>query len=305
MKELYDPMEDKSFWIQKQKFKESYEMENRHYHNHYELYYLLSGERYYFIKDRSYHVRSGDLVLINKNALHHTSNANGFQHEKIMIYFKEEYISSLFNPEKMIDLFSIFQHQSNIISLDIKNQEIIKQLLLKLLAEYNSFKLAVKNNSQQIMTDQITSDSKKENEFHLKIMLAELLYRIKKIRKSENRDFKHTSSLHKTISDIAKYIGQNYENEISLGSTADRFSLNPCYLSTKFKEISGFSFIEYLNLIRLKEAKKLLKESDLNITEISEAVGFNTLSHFGRMFKKHNDLSPSKYRKVNSRKNSL
>jgi len=295
-------MNDKSFWMLKQKFNQSYEMENRHYHNHYELYYLLKGERYYFIKDRSYHVKSGDLVLINKNALHHTSNADDFHHEKIMIYFKEEYLSGLFNPEMSIDLFSIFRSNNNIISLNIKSQEVIKQMLLKLLAEYNSYMSVLEESRQNIIFNREDNkqfkESEREKSFHLKIMLVELLYNLKRILKKEKKDFKHTSPLHKTISEIAQYLGKNYEKDISLGYAAEKFSLNSCYLSTKFKEITGFSFIEYLNLTRIKEAKVLLEKTDLNITQISQKVGFNTLSHFGRIFKKHNNTAPSKYRKL-------
>jgi len=275
-----------------QKF-EYYEMGHRHYHNHYEIYYLLSGERYYFIKDRSYHVKSGDIVLINKNDLHHTSNANDLCHEKIMIYFKEEYIRNLFNPTMLINLFSIFEHKNHIIRLNITDQELVQRLLLKLLDEYNSFK----------SSGEEFEEYKQEKLFHLKIMLTEFLYILKKIRKNQKEDFKHTSPLHKTISDIAQYITQNYEGNIKLTSIANDFSLNPCYLSSMFKEITGFSLIEYLNLTRIKEAKNLLNHSDLNITEISERVGFNTLSHFGRTFKKYNNISPSQYRKIHFSKN--
>ncbi|SFM10607.1 AraC-type DNA-binding protein [Halanaerobium salsuginis] len=301
IKELYEPMKDRSFWILKQKFNQSYEMESRHYHNHYELYYLLSGERNYFVKDRSYHIRSGDLILINKNDLHHTSNANDYHHEKIMIYFKEEYIKNLFNWEMMIDLFSVFNHKSNMIRLNIANQEIVEELLLKLLAEYSDYQKVLKDHQNNIVENELLKEASQRKLFHLKIMLTELLYKLKEIIKDESADFMHSNPLHKTISDIAGYINKNYQHEIRLNDLADEFSLNSCYLSSKFKEITGFSLIEYLNLIRLKKAKELLINSKLSITKISEKVGFNTLSHFGRIFKQYNNLSASNYRKLNSK----
>ncbi len=294
IKKLYEPT-DSPFLIVKQKFNKSYEMNNRHYHNHYELYHLLSDERHYFVKDRSYHVKSGDIVLINKNYLHRTFNAASYRHEKIMIYFKENFITDLFRKGKTTDLFTIFQQNSNVIRLNIKDQELIQSILFKILDEYN--KSTQKDNKMNISNYNKTGILNKDILFHIKILLTELLYSLKKINEKEKEDFKHTSSLHKRISDIAQYINKNYQKDINLSSTANNFSLNPYYLSSLFKKITGFSFIEYLNLVRIKEAKKLLNTTNLYITEVSEEVGFNTLSHFGRVFKKYNDISPSKYRK--------
>ena len=49
-----------------------FNMASKHYHDHFEIYYLVNGERYYFIENRTYHVKKGDIVLINKYLLHRT-----------------------------------------------------------------------------------------------------------------------------------------------------------------------------------------------------------------------------------------
>jgi len=58
------------------------------------------------------------------------------------------------------------------------------------------------------------------------------------------------------------------------------------------------SFIDYLNHVRILEAQKLLNETGMNITMVSEKVGFESSSHFGRVFKAISGISPTQYRKL-------
>ena len=88
---LYDEI-DSSFSIEKLKVKGAYNMSYRHYHDAYEIYYLLHGERDYFIKDRTYTITKGDLVFININDLHKTVDT-----KKGMIFyerFSRDYVDS-------------------------------------------------------------------------------------------------------------------------------------------------------------------------------------------------------------------
>ncbi|EAC9531764.1 AraC family transcriptional regulator, partial [Listeria monocytogenes] len=67
------------------------------------------------------------------------------------------------------------------------------------------------------------------------------------------------------------------------------------FLSAKLK----MSFSEYVKKTRLDKAKELLTQSDLNLSEISEAVGYSDISYFSRIFKKECQVTPSKYRRLN------
>ncbi|MFW5749714.1 MAG: helix-turn-helix domain-containing protein, partial [Halanaerobium sp.] len=88
------------------------------------------------------------------------------------------------------------------------------------------------------------------------------------------------------------------KKSLTLSSLADKFNYSPAYLSRAFKEVTGFNFVEYKNNVRIKEAGKLLQQSKLSVTEIATEVGFNNITHFGRIFKEITDLSPLAYRKV-------
>jgi len=60
----------------------------------------------------------------------------------------------------------------------------------------------------------------------------------------------------------------------------------------------GFSFVEYLNGVRIKEAQNLLLKTDMSIVDISQTVGYKSLTHFGRVFKNVTGSSPRHYKKI-------
>ncbi|WJH34375.1 AraC family ligand binding domain-containing protein [Paenibacillus sp. CC-CFT747] len=69
-----------------------YSMAANHFHPTYEVYYLLKGERIYFIRDSSYAVQPGDLVFLPRYALHKTIHSGIPSHERMVIYFDERFL---------------------------------------------------------------------------------------------------------------------------------------------------------------------------------------------------------------------
>lgn len=97
---------------------------------------------------------------------------------------------------------------------------------------------------------------------------------------------------------IFRIIADNYTNpELSVEKTAELSNTDVTKISKNIKNISGLSFPQYLNALRMTEAKRLLAETDAKIIEISFAVGFGNLSHFNRCFKSSEKISPKDYRK--------
>jgi hypothetical protein len=70
-----------------------FNMQSNHFHDQFELYYLLSGERNYFIKDRTYFVRKGNLIFINTNELHKTTDTGVPNHERVLLRFSKSFIN--------------------------------------------------------------------------------------------------------------------------------------------------------------------------------------------------------------------
>ena len=99
-----------------------------------------------------------------------------------------------------------------------------------------------------------------------------------------------------TIKQAIQYIAKNFSSNITLEEVAQEVHLNPSYFSSIFKEITGSSFSEYLNMVRVEESKRLLANTNYSIIDIAIATGFNSQSYFSKVFKKYTGLSPGQYR---------
>jgi AraC-like DNA-binding protein len=93
-----------------------------------------------------------------------------------------------------------------------------------------------------------------------------------------------------------KLIRDHSDGELSLREVAKAVNLSANYLSEKFKEVTGVNFVRYVGQTRTAKARDLLRNSDLRISEIAFAVGFQSLSQFNRTFKKLSGRSPSAFR---------
>src|SRR6266699_3719276 len=93
-----------------------------------------------------------------------------------------------------------------------------------------------------------------------------------------------------------KFIHEHSDDELSLTKVAKFSNISGNHLSEKFKEVTGINFVDYIARARTEKARELLENSNLRISEIAFAVGFQSLSQFNRVFKKLTRQSPSQSR---------
>lgn len=270
----------KLFFADRVETKAPRSMHKYHFHNSYELYYLYSGERYYFIKDKMYHVTPGDLVFINEYDIHCTTNVPNCGYDRVIIDFKKEFLEDFLNCVENINLFECFKKEPHIVHLDGEQRILVETLFKSIIKEQNQ-----KNAGYDT---------------YLKSSLLQILYLINRnISQSQEPVTPHFIEKHNSISEIAGYINNHFDEDITLDFIAQKFFISPHYFSRNFKKTTGFSFIEYLNNVRTKEAQRLLFKSNLTVSEISRAVGYKSTTHFGRVFKTITGVSPLAYRKIN------
>jgi AraC-like DNA-binding protein len=95
----------------------------------------------------------------------------------------------------------------------------------------------------------------------------------------------------------ARQFSHEHSDEgLSLTKVAKAVHISANHLSDKFKEVTGVNFVDYIARRRTEKACGLLQNSNLRISEIALAVGFQSLSQFNRVFKKLTGKSPSAYR---------
>ncbi|MEC0171779.1 response regulator transcription factor [Paenibacillus graminis] len=98
------------------------------------------------------------------------------------------------------------------------------------------------------------------------------------------------------MTEIVKYIEQNYPSDLSLQEVAGKFYVSREYISRKFKQEYGINFSDYIGSVRIDKAKLLLQNPNLKLSQISEMVGFHDVKYFSKVFKKQVGLSPKDYR---------
>ena len=101
----------------------------------------------------------------------------------------------------------------------------------------------------------------------------------------------------KKITPVFDYIDNNYSEQLTLEEIAGILNFNKSYFCRLFKKATGITVMDYINFVRIQNAEELLK-TEMNISEISYAVGFLSVSYFNRIFKKHKCCSPTAYRKT-------
>lgn len=257
-----------------------YNMATRHMHDEYEIYYLVEGERFYFVGQHSYHIRKGGLVLVNKNEIHKTGMAggSGSYHDRILIELEEEPFASFFASCQEFSLADFFNENCGVYNLDPRAQHHVESLLLGIQSEIH----------------------KKLPGYRMSTMmkLAQLLIFVVRYKNEHPTATAGTTTRKKyrKVDEVASYIIDNIDKSISLESLADQFFVNKCYLSRIFKEATGFTVNEYINLHRINEAKKLLLSGDQSISDIAKTVGYESTTYFEKVFKAYTESSPLRYR---------
>ncbi|MDO5522304.1 MAG: AraC family transcriptional regulator [bacterium] len=270
MKQLHN----ESIYIERIVRPPKFKMKNDHMHAYFELYYLLDGTRKCFINHSFYTLNPHDMMLIRGGDLHHTSYLTDHSHERIVIYFDEFELERLYNKYGKETILSCFQYPK--CSIPKKDQPYLLELLTFMSA-------------QQELIDEFSAAI-------LQNRLEELLLYLLRLQRTSKHELDEPVE-DSDITTAARYICENFKQELTLDDVAQKVNMSTTYFSKKFKAMTGFGFKEYLNTIRLKEAARKLKDTSEPITEIALECGFNDSNYFGDIFKKVYGISPRGYRK--------
>jgi len=251
-------------------------MPDQHYHNGYEIFYLVSGSISYFIEDKIYPVSAGMLLFININEIHKLINNSNEPFERITLVFKKEFLDDLFPGNHSFDVLTSFLSGKNMLPLSGQEQRFLERLFDKMIHEFTKQPAGY--------------------EYYLKTLLFELLIFIYRKSDTDTNERIDNSAMNEKIAQIVNYINHHYQLPHTVNDIARRFYISPSYFCKLFRDNTGFTFIEYVNNVRVKEARNLLLHSRLKVTEISQRVGFESQTHFGRIFKEMTGHSPLKFR---------
>lgn len=107
---------------------------------------------------------------------------------------------------------------------------------------------------------------------------------------------RHESAEPPFVTRAKQYIQEHQTEDLSLGQVAKAANTSTFYFCKMFKKVTGLNFTDYVSRVRIEKAKNLLLNPSLRISEIAYEVGFQSLTHFNRVFKKILGQSPTEYR---------
>lgn len=132
----------------------------------------------------------------------------------------------------------------------------------------------------------------------IRLKLESLLIALIRECETKKLSAKSNSQASGNIAEIHSYITENYTEKILLDNICFLFGTNKTSLCRNFKNEYGTTVFNYINALKIKKAKEMLREDKLSVTEISESLGFNSVHYFCRVFKKAAGQSPKSYVKT-------
>ncbi len=108
----------------------------------------------------------------------------------------------------------------------------------------------------------------------------------------------YEDDVNRPIRQAKQYIQNHYSEPISLETVSEIVGLSPAYFSTLFKKYEKEGFAKYLINVRIEQAKIILRETNMSVSEVCKKVGYNDLKHFNHTFEKMTGVKPATYRKL-------
>lgn len=243
-----------------------------HIHREIEILYIKEGKAEITVSDRSYKVSSGEIVFVNPMDVHSIKADRECPYHQRCICFDTSLImdkglrESLLSGEMGITEF---------LPSNVKHTKLVADLFDKLFD-------AVLCSSEELFLESVA---------YVSLIFANL-------KKSGSIFTKNTTGKRLLfLRRVQEYLAEHFNEQITSQDVARELFYNQSYFCRLFRDNFGVSFLDYLMLYRISNAKLLLFEENIRVSSVAERVGFLDASYFSRCFKKIVGISPAEYQK--------
>lgn len=247
-----------------------------HRHHCLELNFCLGGNGRYVIGDKEYPIRAGDLFIINDLEYHQAINLSG-DLELLVIVFTPDMI---LKESEDYDLIRTFYEWKRGFQHRLPQMEQAGALMAEMETEFEDreagYRLILKASLLKLLA---------------------LLYRGFAQTESSAEQVRAFQNTYKDLAPALFYIDTHLGEPIRLAQLAKEVSLHPNYFSTLFSSLMGMTVSEYILRHRLRRAAGLLASSEKSVLSVAQECGFNNVSYFNRVFRRHFSLTPTEYRR--------
>jgi len=242
-----------------------------HWHEFYELCYILKGKGVNVINGLPVSLQEGSLFLLTPADFHEIYSVGDAAMALYNIVFSEELLTS--------ELRSLLFAGQTAYSVqfggagDTPVEQEFRRIEAEMGVRTSGYPIVVKGSLERILVEMFRKSNASPRE--------------------RERD---TSQQAASVRRAMMYMQHHFREELKLEDAAREAQMAPNYFSACFKKTAGISFQHYLQELRISFAGSLLRASALPVTDICLASGFQTLSHFERVFKQKHGKSPKAYR---------
>lgn len=237
----------------------------QHSHDFCEILYVAGGAGEAILEGKKFRLAPGDLVVVNPGTLHEERSDAKAPLRLIFLAIRDFAVPGL--PAGCLS-----QEKYRVLSC----------------GEYR-YKM-------DIYLRELLQETSSQIEFYQEIsqgLVSALLVLVMRLIRINPED---EAALSQECQKIKEYLDQNFTSPITLDSLSETVYISKHYLSHLFKEQTGISPIKYLTSKRMEKACELLSETELPVSEVSKAVGYENPLYFSQVFKRVYGISPVKYR---------
>ena len=249
------------------------DMQVLQYHDCYEIYLMTAGERYLFFNGESHILKPGDLFIVRPFEMHYTQSLDSPFYGRHLLNFSETHLDTLLNPTERNLLTD--KLESCIIHLTPEQYQEAK-FYFQGIASSTGF-LSTKLQRCYLL--------------QLLVFLSKCLETTEALPGTSQLPY-----IKPEILQAIQYINRHYTENLSLDFIAAHVHLSKYYFCRQFSQITGATFLDYVNNIRLSKAHQLLLNSDLSIAKIAAQTGFSSSVQLSRTFRSVYKVTPSVFR---------
>jgi AraC-like DNA-binding protein len=248
-----------------------------HYHPEYELTLILKGKGRRLIGDSHENFENGDLVLIGPGLPHTWVSDSGMKgkSEAVVIQFSEDFIERFTGLDELSAINKLLLYAKQGISIKGKISAVAREQIKLLPAKRGVEKIT---GLLHILNELSALKS---------VSLASSFYQPLKGKENENR-----------INKVCQYVQKHATERLTIHKAAALIHLSPGAFCKFFKRITGKTFSDYVNDIRIANVCSQLLATDKQVAEIAYGNGFETLTYFNRVFLRKKKMRPGSFRKI-------
>lgn len=241
-----------------------------HAHNYTELFYIIGGDGQFLIDDEKFPVRAHQMVIVNPNIMHTELSYEARPLEYIVLGIEGLEVSIPGTNEGRYCIYT-FPAANKVLNC---MQGILREM----------------------------QDRELEHPMVCQAYMDILVVQLMRNTGTSMTQVADSSPTNRQCAMVRRYIDNHYKEQLTLDLLAAAANVNKYYLAHAYKQVYGISPINHMIARRVQEAKRLLIETDLSLSQISVILGFSSPSYFSQRFRKSEGISPVDYRKSNLQK---